>query len=391
MLPPSLFVVFASLICMASASLDVPTPNTWSVEYHLPSTTTVNPLPFNLGKESQARNRKYSTNYNRGQQQSLFSWNGIRQQTILPVADFHPSDGVATAAITNYQKPPRPFEGASLQHNRSFTSTQVNLVDLLARLYSSSAHLARSDTKHQKMAQMKHPDTKHRSIASRYLHNPAVGEQQSTGGVVHFDEPLDQPAANFEDKELDQSGNSHGRDFVTLWYDSPQTNLISEPRIAKQTTAHDTQPPVAASMVDNLFSSSKYSAHHMPAIYSIPVPIADTSHKMISRKGGLDKSIMVSILVGIGAGLLSFLLISNLFLSIPLLAMTLLQFYNSQNMIMPNNNMPTMPTSIPQNNQATAGRRRKRKKRDLSNVLISIDNKLTSVHNSLDKALQRYD
>lgn len=87
-----------------------------------------------------------------------------------------------------------------------------------------------------------------------------------------------------------------------------------------------------------------------------------------------DKALLSPVLIGIGAALISFLIISNLFLSIPLLAMTLFSFFNgNMMMLLPNNhnnnNSPmTMPMPMPQPNnnqnngqQTSQGRRRKRR------------------------------
>lgn len=117
---------------------------------------------------------------------------------------------------------------------------------------------------------------------------------------------------------------------------------------------------------DNLVAASKYSAvQHTPTVHAIyaTYPAAFASHKVKSRKG-LEKSLGIPVLVGIGAGLLSFLIVSNLFLSIPLLAVTLMNFLNGNNMFAPNQNQnPAQPAS---NNQTPTTNQLGRKRRDLS-------------------------
>lgn len=72
-----------------------------------------------------------------------------------------------------------------------------------------------------------------------------------------------------------------------------------------------------------------------------------------------EKSLAVPILVGIASALVSFLILTNVFLALPLLAMAFMQFFNrDQQMIIPPNNNNNGQ------NSSTSGRGR-RKKRDL--------------------------
>jgi len=92
------------------------------------------------------------------------------------------------------------------------------------------------------------------------------------------------------------------------------------------------------------------------------------------RHAGHEKGLITPVLVGIGAALISFLIISNLFLSIPLLAMTLFSFFNGNMMMMAmpngmgnNNNAGpnNQPMGQPNNNSQQQGKRRRRKRRDI--------------------------
>lgn len=128
------------------------------------------------------------------------------------------------------------------------------------------------------------------------------------------------------------------------------------------------------SHIDQFFTASpRYSAaaSHMMPMYYAAYPNT-FGHKLSARHSGLEKSVLIPILIGIGAALISFLIISNLFLSIPLLAMTLFSFFNTnQMMTMPhytlpqpnNNNQPVQPT--------TNGKRRRR--RDLNALRADLD------------------
>lgn len=115
--------------------------------------------------------------------------------------------------------------------------------------------------------------------------------------------------------------------------------------------------------------------HHstMPAIYvTSAYPLGSPSHKSLARHAHDKSSLIHPILVGVLAALVSFLILSNLFLSIPLLAMTLFQLFNGAStmmMMLPNGNQNMMPSnnnqqnpSAPTNNQPmTNGRRRRRR------------------------------
>lgn len=130
-----------------------------------------------------------------------------------------------------------------------------------------------------------------------------------------------------------------------------------------------------------VFAASKLSHqyHYQPLAihYATPYPVGDYSHgldhgeKLIMSNRKSEKSLKKPIIVGIVAGLISFLVISNVFLAIPLLAMTLLQLFNNQMLIPPNsnnNNGYRQPNNNNNNNNnqsaATFYRRDKRYVRD---------------------------
>lgn len=383
MLLQSLLLVFQSIL-VAKSSLGVSTPSTWSIEYHLSSTSSTTANPLSVPGQQPHQARIIWPNYSDQQShQQPFPWNGIRrQQKYLPAAEFHPFD---FPAIINNQPAKRPLQDDESNANRSMAATQLSLIDLLARLSASvpvrtSTHnnLARSDAKNR-------PKRTKSTTMTKYGQSRHLSDLPESTSGVHFDEPLEQNT--FEERELDPSGNANGRDFVALWHDLPQANLISESRILKPAF---TEP----SMMDNLIAASKYpsisaaATHQMPAIYSFPMPI--DHHKMLPRKGGIEKSLILSILVGIGAGILSFLFISNLFLSIPLLALTLMQFLSGQNLMMPNNNnnnnMMPMPSNGQNQNTPTTSQVGKRRKRDLLGAPLE----LVAIQDALDKASLRY-
>lgn len=120
-------------------------------------------------------------------------------------------------------------------------------------------------------------------------------------------------------------------------------------------------------------SPSSYFAYNLPsqassatatAYYPAYAGIGHHHHKLAAAlhpRKGLDKSLGVPIVVGIGAALISFLIISNLFLSIPLFAMTLMQFMNGNSMLLPNNQPQPQPSQLttPATPNAPLGRKRR--------------------------------
>lgn len=131
-----------------------------------------------------------------------------------------------------------------------------------------------------------------------------------------------------------------------------------------------------STLSDSIFANGRYPAtspaasHHLPVYYGASYPAT------MAHKGGMaarhEKALLTPILVGIVAALISFLVISNLFLSIPLFAITLWQLFNGGGMmLMPNNNQNMMPNNMPNTNpnqsgQPTNGKRRRR--RDLDDL-----------------------
>lgn len=119
------------------------------------------------------------------------------------------------------------------------------------------------------------------------------------------------------------------------------------------------------SLDDSLASSSRFHAyghHHQvqPRIYAAfpaPYSLNYKSHPSSSRKG-VEKSI----LVGVGSALISFLILSNIFLSLPLLAMFLIHFISGTNIFPLYGNNNQTPNNGNQNNgqQPTANGRKKR-------------------------------
>lgn len=162
--------------------------------------------------------------------------------------------------------------------------------------------------------------------------------------------------------ELDLSDSLNSIDLLASLNTLPVI-FDSTPSVVRRSTKirddlHD------SSMTDNLIASSKYmghiSHHPMSTLYDSYPSYSSYKYSSPMHRKGLEKSLGVPILLGIGAALISFLIISNLFLSIPLFAMTLMQFLNGNNMIMPNVFPPNNNNNNNQNGQVPRGRRRRR-------------------------------
>jgi hypothetical protein len=131
----------------------------------------------------------------------------------------------------------------------------------------------------------------------------------------------------------------------------------------------------------HLFASSYRHQHStMPTIYlTSALPLTAPSHKSLSRHAHDKSSLIHPILVGVIAAVVSFLILSNLFLSIPLLAMTLFQLFNgasqmmmmfpsnggNQNMMPNGNNNQQIPSAPTNNQQPPANNGKRRRRRDL--------------------------
>lgn len=174
---------------------------------------------------------------------------------------------------------------------------------------------------------------------------------------VYFDDSLE--AINRPRDPMEQaSGDGQlktNKDYLSASYASlPVIYETGAPMaIERKNSKLEAQDDQLNSLIDSFASGSKYSqiSASMPTFYghaSYPalhhMPVHTTHRK------GLEKSLGVSILVGIGAALISFLIISNLFLSVPLFAMTLMQLLNGSPMLMPNNNNNNGNNQVPNNN-----------------------------------------
>lgn len=210
----------------------------------------------------------------------------------------------------------------------------------------------------------------------RSYEHPASDTQQITPRIasVNFDDSVDVTRLSKEPEQqqhqLHQVPASKGfKEYLTpyqtvpLVFDLPPT---MEKKNMKITSTSEEDH--LGSYSDGIFavaSKSPSYAHTMPHYYS-PYPY---THHVAPRKG-LEKSLGLSILVGIGAALISFLIISNLFLSVPLFAMTLLQLLQGNN-IFPNmqpnnyNNNNNIPPNNNQNQNGSGPSTNGRKRRDL--------------------------
>lgn len=130
-------------------------------------------------------------------------------------------------------------------------------------------------------------------------------------------------------------------------------------------------------------------SHGLPIVYTSGYHHAPVAHhKLIATRKAHDKALVTPILAGVGAALVTFLLVSNFFLALPLFAMALGQFLNGNanlfNMF-PNgnnnnnpNNMPPQPQP-PNNNNGNGngnngnmanGRKRRRRRRSADDFAL---------------------
>lgn len=111
------------------------------------------------------------------------------------------------------------------------------------------------------------------------------------------------------------------------------------------------------SNTDNIHSGS----HSMHSFYHPTYPAYFGGHKIAVMPRKSEKSLATPILVGIASALLSFLILSNVFLAFPLLAMAFMQFFNNNNnMVLPPYNPPNGNNQNNNNPNVSIGRRRKR-------------------------------
>lgn len=243
---------------------------------------------------------------------------------------------------------PTSFEQLSFKHNPFLTRPQIST---------------------------KSPWLKSFTLKRRSYEHPTSESQQITPRIanVNFDDSVDvtRISRDQSDAQQDFQGSSSKglREYLTsystvpLVFDLPPSMEKKNMKIA--TTSEEDH---LGSYSDGIFAVAGKSpsyTHSMPHYYS---PNHYT-HNVAPRKG-LEKSLGLSILVGIGAALISFLIISNLFLSVPLFAMTLLQLLQGNNVfpnMQPNNNNNNnMP---PNNNQNGSGPTTNgRKRRDLHEI-----------------------
>lgn len=183
---------------------------------------------------------------------------------------------------------------------------------------------------------------------------------------VFFDDSLDITRP----KELEQSISGqlrNSKDYLSTAYASLpiiyETGPVTMDR--KHSKLERTQEDQFGSLIDSLASGSKYSVSASVPSYYAPSYASLHHVPHTTHRKGLEKSLGVSILVGVGAALISFLIISNLFLSVPLFAMTLMQLLNGSPMLMPTNNNNQGNNQVPNNNnqvpngQTTNGRKRR--------------------------------
>lgn len=187
---------------------------------------------------------------------------------------------------------------------------------------------------------------------------------------VYFDDSLETLAGRKDLDQINMDGQfKTNKDYLSTSYASLPVIYETAPMAAierknlKLERNHDEQ---LGSLIDSLASGSKYSmtAAAMPSYYATGYPAIHHLPHATHRKG-LEKSLGVSILVGVGAALISFLIISNLFLSVPLFAMTLMQLLNGSPMLMPTNNnngnnqVPNNNNQTPNGQTANNGRKRR--------------------------------
>lgn len=332
----------------------------WSVELPTVISTTSSPLNQPTGTASSDQQ----------QQDYSYALKSPLYDTIVTPSRY--DDNILSSrldnlsSITNWPNPPtqhhqQAVEIASLLTNNYITSDLISKALNLKQSTKSST--PKSFWFKPPLGANPIATTKRRSLDSQTSLNDFNGEIVSRMAKVKFDD-----SNNDELSFGSQKSSKDSKDYLNtlpLIYDSLASSSKMEPN-----SVSGNQDSIS-SIMDNLIAASKYSMSHtmtphhqyspFPATYYYP---ATTAYKfgMAPRKS-IEKSLGYPILIGVGAALISFLILSNLFLSIPLFAMTLLQFLNGNNMLMPNGN--NNPSNNNSNGQTSSGRRKRRDLKEL--------------------------
>lgn len=167
---------------------------------------------------------------------------------------------------------------------------------------------------------------------------------------VSFDDTVEVPRLSKEHQHVGNTNSRGIKEYLTSYTNLPlfiDTTPTMEKKNMKGSSSMGEEDYIG-SHSDGMFAVAGKTPSYGLSHYYPAYPYSHGHHIVAPRKG-LEKSLGLSILVGIGAALISFLIISNLFLSVPLFAMTLLQLLQGNN-VFPNNMMPSNNMMPPNNN-----------------------------------------
>lgn len=195
----------------------------------------------------------------------------------------------------------------------------------------------------------------------RRSYEPLIDIDSTRPSPINFDDSLETTKLSDLDNRLAPGRREY---LASLANQLPPTHESPSYLLKNAKLNGDYTREAVTPLIDNLFAGSKFSypTYNQPAhyLYHYPASYSLHPHKFGGRKS-LEKSLGLPILIGVGAGLISFLIISNLFLSIPLFAMTMMQLNGNNGIVIPpSNNNNSQPPNTP--NALAIGR----KKRDIS-------------------------
>lgn len=231
-----------------------------------------------------------------------------------------------------------------------------------------------------------------------YLSKPSSNLKRST---KQRDEPLvDEVASSMRISEHLAAASDSLRDGILYYTAQPvlrapiidhgeaeqASHLLNEPRTVGEKIRH---------APDAMLPAASHHHHSLtPLIYSYHGHPYMAHHKQVSTRS--EKALLTPVLIGVAAALISFLIISNLFLTLPLFAMTLWQLLNGSGMMMMpngngnnNNNMPMTPPN--QNNNAQNSIGRKRRRRDLTSYDDGADLSVAMILKGLERLAEKFE
>lgn len=246
-------------------------------------------------------------------------------------------------------KPPHPFERRFSQRNTPFNPITQGKNPPWLRAIASRIGRSPSSNNDANLE-----DSGLSSRASKVTFDDQTGQQD-----------MESPSTSGSSKrDLSSSVNYHS---LPLIYES--VAQASEGRNSKSPLLVDEE-----SMGDSIAAQSRYSAYghqhpliqpHIYAAFPGPYGLSYKNSPASSRKG-VEKSI----LVGVGSALISFLILSNIFLSLPLLAITLMHLIGGTNLLPPFGNNNQTPNGNTNGQPTTNGRKKREIDHDLLNERV---------------------